>query len=44
VTIPIVPSTAVTAGELLTIRLPAGWFFKWNAVTATIATVNIVTC
>ena len=40
----IVPSGAVTAGEVITVRLPAGWYLKWAATTATFATATIVTC
>ena len=38
-------STAVaTAGELISFRLPAGWYYKWSATTATLAQQKAVAC
>jgi len=39
----IVPAAAVVAGQVISFRLPAGWFCKWSATTATIAQAA-VTC
>jgi hypothetical protein len=44
VAVPIVASVAVAVGETFTVRLPAGWYLKWAATTATVATANIVSC
>ena len=40
----IIPSTPVTAGQVITYRLPAGRFLKWSATTATFAAATIETC
>lgn len=40
----VVPSSAATAGEVIAVRLPAGWFLKWSAVTATLAGQLAVGC
>lgn len=37
----IVPSSTVSLGESFAIRLPAGWFLKWSATTATVSQVAI---
>jgi hypothetical protein len=39
----IVASTPVTAGEIMSVRVPAGWFFRWAGTTVTVAT-TAVTC
>ena len=40
----VVSSSVATPGELYAIRLPAGWYLKWSATTATIANQLAVTC
>lgn len=40
----ILSSVAVTAGDLYTFRLPAGWFFKWTGTTTAIGNQNAVGC
>jgi len=40
----IVPSSVATAGQVYTIRLPAGWYLKWAATTATLAGQSAVGC
>jgi hypothetical protein len=37
-------SGTATAGQVLTFRLPAGWFFLWSATTATLAQSVAVSC
>lgn len=37
----IVPPVSVSAGESFAIRLPAGWFLQWSAVTATISQIAV---
>lgn len=34
----------VQAGQLITVRLPAGWWLKWSSVTATLAGQLAVGC
>lgn len=40
----IVPSSTATSGEVITVRLPAGWFLEWTATTATLAGQAAVSC
>jgi hypothetical protein len=40
----ILPSSAVTAGQLISFRLPAGWFVKWAGTTTAIATQTAIGC
>ncbi len=40
----VVASGTATSGEVVTIRLPAGWFLKWSAVTATLASQLAIGC
>jgi hypothetical protein len=40
----LISSSTATLGELITIRLPAGWFLKWAATTAAFATQTAVGC
>lgn len=40
----IVASSAATQGELVTVRLPAGWFLKWAGTTAAVATQTAIGC
>jgi hypothetical protein len=40
----VVSSSVATAGELYVVRVPAGWYVKWAATTATIANQLAVTC
>lgn len=40
----VVPSSTATSGEVVTVRLPAGWFLKWSATTATLAGQLAVGC
>jgi hypothetical protein len=40
----IVNGLAVAAGDQYSIRLPAGWFLKWTATTATFADQLAVGC
>lgn len=40
----IVNSLAVSAGALLTIRLPAGWYLKWAATSAAFAQQKAIGC
>jgi hypothetical protein len=44
VTTTIVPSSTATTGEVYTVRLPAGWFLKWTATTATLAGQLAIGC
>jgi len=37
----IVNAAAVTTGEVISTRIPAGWYIKFTLVTATIATVAV---
>ena len=37
-------SGVATAGQTLTFRLPAGWYFLWSATTATLAQSVAVGC
>lgn len=34
----------VTSGQVISFRLPAGWFFRWSATTATLARSTAVGC
>lgn len=38
----LISSATATSGELMTVRLPAGWFLKWTATTATLATQTAI--
>lgn len=40
----ILPSSSVTAGQLISFRLPAGWFAKWAGTTTAIATQTAIGC
>jgi hypothetical protein len=40
----IISSSTAALGELITIRLPAGWFLEWTATTALFATQTAVGC
>lgn len=40
----IMTSQAATAGQVISFRLPAGWFFKWTGTTTAIANQNAVGC
>jgi hypothetical protein len=40
----IVPSSAVVAGTMFSVRLPAGWYLEWTATTAAFATQTAITC
>lgn len=40
----ILPSSAVTAGQLISFRVPAGWFVKWAGTTTAIATQTAIGC
>jgi hypothetical protein len=40
----IVPSSPATSGDQYSFRLPAGWFVKWSATTATLAGQFAVGC
>lgn len=35
---------AATSGEVVTFRLPAGWFWEWSATTATLASQVAIGC
>ena len=37
-------SVSVTAGDLYSFRLPAGWYFKWAGTTTAIGNQNAVGC
>ena len=39
----IVSSAVATSGQMYTIELPPGWYLKWSATTATIATQTAIT-
>lgn len=40
----VVPSSAAVSGAMYAVRLPAGWFLKWSATTATLAGQLAVGC
>ncbi len=40
----IVAGATATSGTMYTVRLPAGWYLKWNAAAATLASQVAVTC
>lgn len=40
----VVAAGTATSGESVSIRLPAGWFLKWSAVTATLASQLAIGC
>jgi hypothetical protein len=40
----ILPSSSVTAGQLISFRLPAGWYVKWAGTTTAIATQTAIGC
>jgi hypothetical protein len=40
----IMTSTSVSAGQIISFRLPAGWFVKWNGTTTAIGNQNAVGC
>ena len=40
----ILPSSSVTAGQLISFRLPAGWFVKWAGTTTAFATQTAIGC
>lgn len=40
----ILPSSSVTAGQLISFRLPAGWYCKWAGTTTVIATQTAIGC
>ncbi len=40
----LINSATATGGELMSFRLPAGWFVKWSATTATLATQKAIGC
>lgn len=40
----VVASGTATSGELVSVRLPAGWFLKWSATTATLANQLAIGC
>lgn len=40
----IVPSGTATSGQVVSFRLPAGWFVKWSATTATLAGQKAIGC
>lgn len=40
----ILPSSSVTAGQLISFRLPAGWWVKWAGTTTAIATQTAIAC
>lgn len=37
-------SAAATAGQVITFRLPAGWYFKWTGTTTAVANQVAVGC
>ena len=37
-------SQAATAGQIISFRLPAGWYFKWAGTTTAIGNQNAVGC
>jgi len=40
----LISSETATLGQMLTIRLPAGWFLKWSATTATFTQQKAIGC
>lgn len=40
----IMASAAATAGQVITFRLPAGWYFKWTGTTTAMANQVAVGC
>ncbi len=40
----IMASAAATAGQVITFRLPAGWYFKWTGTTTAIGNQVAVGC
>lgn len=40
----IISSATATSGEIMSFRLPAGWYVKWSATTATLATQKAIGC
>lgn len=40
----IVSSGVATSGEVVSFRLPAGWYVKWSATTATLASQAAIGC
>lgn len=40
----LISSAVATTGEMMTVRLPAGWYLKWSATTATLATQTAIGC
>ena len=40
----ILPSSSVTAGQLISFRLPAGWYAEWTGTTTAIATQLAIGC
>lgn len=40
----IMTSAAATAGQVITFRLPAGWYFKWTGTTTAIGNQVAVGC
>lgn len=40
----LVNAATATAGELVSVRLPAGWFLEVTLVTATLATQTAISC
>jgi hypothetical protein len=40
----VMASAAATAGQVITFRLPAGWYFKWAGTTTAISGQTAVGC
>lgn len=40
----IMASAAATAGQVITFRLPAGWYFKWTGTTTAVGNQVAVGC
>lgn len=40
----VIASGVATTGEIMTVRLPAGWFLKWSATTATLTNQIAIGC
>jgi hypothetical protein len=40
----IIASGVATAGEIMAVRLPAGWYLEWSATTATLANQIAIGC
>jgi hypothetical protein len=40
----IITSSTATLGELVSFRLPAGWYVEWSATTAAFATQTAIGC